>query len=172
MGDKMNLKDITYVVFDLETTGLNPLEGEEIIEIGAVKVKNNQVIDRFDELIKPSKPIPEKISLITNITNEMVQDKDSELNVLNDVLPDAIKLLKSKGRLVVITFHSLEDRIVKKTFKKYSEIDDIVKGMPNIPEAYKPMIKLINNKAIIASKEEIEENSRSKSAKLRIIERL
>lgn len=97
---------------------------------------------------------------------------NSELNVLNDVLPDAIKLLKSKGRLVVITFHSLEDRIVKKTFKKYSEIDDIVKGMPNIPEAYKPMIKLINNKAIIASKEEIEENSRSKSAKLRIIERL
>ena len=66
MGDNMNLKDITYVVFDLETTGLNPLEGEEIIEIGAVKVKNNQVIDRFDELIKPSKPIPEKISLITN----------------------------------------------------------------------------------------------------------
>ena len=78
----MNLNDITYVVFDTETTGLNPNDGEELIEIGAIKVKNNQVIDRFDELIKPSKLIPEKISEITSITNEMVKDKDTELNVL------------------------------------------------------------------------------------------
>ena len=78
----MNLKDITYVVFDTETTGLNANDGEELIEIGAVKVKNNQIIDRFDELIKPSKLISSKISEITSITNEMVKDKDTELNVL------------------------------------------------------------------------------------------
>ena len=97
---------------------------------------------------------------------------NSELNVLNSVLPDAINMLKKGGRLCVITFHSLEDRIVKKVFKKYSEIDEIVKGLPVIPDEYKPLIKLVNNKPIIASENEIKENSRSKSAKLRVIERI
>ena len=97
---------------------------------------------------------------------------NSELNVLNNVLPDAISMLKKGGRLCVITFHSLEDRIVKKVFKKYSEIDPMVKGLPVIPEEYKPLIKLVNNKPITASDNEINENSRSKSAKLRIIERI
>ena len=86
MGDKMKLEDITYVVFDTETTGLNPLEGEEMIEIGAVKIKNGIIIDRFDELIKPLKLISEKITSITTITNEMVEDKDDELTVLNRFL--------------------------------------------------------------------------------------
>lgn len=97
---------------------------------------------------------------------------NSELTVLKSVLPDAIELLKTNGRMSVITFHSLEDRIVKQLFKKESEIDDLVKGLPNIPEEYKPKIKLINKKPILPTPEEIKENSRSKSAKLRIIERL
>ena len=97
---------------------------------------------------------------------------NSELTVLKSVLPDAIELLKENGRMSVITFHSLEDRIVKQLFKKESEIDDLVKGLPNIPEEYKPKIKLINKKPILPTPEEIKENSRSKSAKLRIIERL
>lgn len=95
-----------------------------------------------------------------------------ELNVLESVLPDAINILNKKGRICVITFHSLEDRITKKTFKKYSEIDDLVKGLPNIPEEYQPLIKLVNKKPILPSDEEMKENSRSKSAKLRIIERI
>lgn len=97
---------------------------------------------------------------------------NSELTVLKSVLPDAIELLKENGRMSVITFHSLEDRIVKQLFKKESEIDDLVKGLPNIPDEYKPKIKLINKKPILPTPEEIKENSRSKSAKLRIIERL
>lgn len=97
---------------------------------------------------------------------------NQELNVLNDVLPQAIDLLNKGGRLCVITFHSLEDRIVKKVFKKYSDIDSMVKGLPVLPDQYKPKIKLINTKPIVASKDEIDLNSRSKSAKLRIIERI
>lgn len=97
---------------------------------------------------------------------------NKELKVLENVLPDAIKLLNKSGRICVITFHSLEDRIVKQTFKKYSEIPDLVKGLPSIPEEYKPLIKLINKKPILPSEDEINENSRSKSAKLRIIERI
>ena len=97
---------------------------------------------------------------------------NGELTVLKEVLPDAIELLKENGRISVITFHSLEDRIVKQIFKKESEIDDLVKGLPIIPDQYKPKIKLINKKPILPTPEELKENSRSKSAKLRIIERL
>lgn len=97
---------------------------------------------------------------------------NNELNVLESVLPDAIEMLNKGGRISVITFHSLEDRIVKRIFKRFSEIDEMVKGLPNIPEEYQPMIKIINKKPIIASTTELLENSRSKSAKLRVIERV
>ena len=97
---------------------------------------------------------------------------NKELNVLEDVLPKAIKRLKVGGRIGVITFHSLEDRIVKNIFKKYSEVDEFVKGLVEIPEAYKPLIKIVNKKPILPSEEELNENSRSRSAKLRIIERI
>jgi len=97
---------------------------------------------------------------------------NGELTVLNEVLPDAIDLLNIGGRISVITFHSLEDRIVKQIFKKESEVDDLVKGLPEIPKEFEPKIKLINKKPILPSEEEIKENSRSKSAKLRIIERV
>ena len=99
---------------------------------------------------------------------------NKELDVLEKVLPDAIDLLNKKGRMCVITFHSLEDRIVKKIFKKYSDINSLYKGLPEkeIPDKYKPKIKIINHKVIIASEKELKENSRSHSAKLRIIERI
>ena len=97
---------------------------------------------------------------------------NDELKVLEKVLPDAINLLNKGGRISVITFHSLEDRIVKQIFKENSETDPIFKGMPDIPQAYKPKIKLINKKPILPSDEELKNNTRSKSAKLRIIERI
>lgn len=97
---------------------------------------------------------------------------NQELDVLTQVLPDAIDLLKLGGRLSVITFHSLEDRIVKQTFKKYSEIDEFIKGSPFIPDEYKPKIKLVNKKPILPSEEELKENTRSHSAKLRVVERI
>ena len=99
-------------------------------------------------------------------------ETNKELEVLKKVLPDAIEMLNPGGRICVITFHSLEDKIVKTIFKKYSEVDEMVKGLPIIPDEYKPIIKIVNNKPIVASSEELEENSRSHSAKLRIIERI
>lgn len=97
---------------------------------------------------------------------------NNELSVLESVLPEAINLLNKGGRICVITFHSLEDKIVKKTFKKYSEVDEVVKGLPQIPDEYKPLIKIVNKKVILPSQKELEENSRSASAKLRVIERI
>lgn len=76
------LLDETYVVFDLETTGLDPKDGNSIIEIGAVRVKNNKIIDRFEELIDPHMKLSSEIIKITNITDEMLIGKDNEQNVV------------------------------------------------------------------------------------------
>ena len=105
-----------------------------------------------------------------NIFQAIRIEVNNELNVLESVLPDAIDLLNKNGRICVITFHSLEDRIVKKIFKENSEVSEIFRGLPEVPKEYQAKIKLINKKPILASETELLENSRSKSAKLRIIE--
>ena len=97
---------------------------------------------------------------------------NKELSVLKDVLPDVTDILKPQGRMVIITFHSLEDRIVKKYMKEESKVSDLVKGLPEIPAAYQPKLKLITKKPILPSSEELEANSRSKSAKLRVAEKI
>ncbi len=74
------LIDQTYVVFDTETTGFHPGK-DQMIEIGAVKIKNDEIIDRFDELIDPKRPLPQKIIELTCITDEMLQGKASEEEV-------------------------------------------------------------------------------------------
>ena len=74
--------------------------------------------------------------------------------------------------VAVITFHYLEDRLVKNYFKEITKIDDKVRGLPNIPPEYLPDFRLVVNKAIEPSKEELENNPRARSAKLRVIERI
>ncbi len=107
-----------------------------------------------------------------NIFQAIRIEVNEELKDLEMALESAIDLLNSKGRIVVVTFHSLEDRIVKNIFKKYSEVDPVVKGLPVIPDEYLPKLKIISKKPLLPSVEEIQENSRSKSAKLRIAERI
>ena len=97
---------------------------------------------------------------------------NNELGILENSLLDAFELLKPKGRLCVITFHSLEDRIVKNVFKKLSSDDEISKKLPVVPENMKRKANLITKKPIIPTKEELELNKRSISAKLRIIEKI
>lgn len=74
--------DATYCVFDFETTGFNAGGGDQIIEIGAVLIKNGEIIDRFDELINPGKPLPKVITELTGITDKMLDGKDNEENVV------------------------------------------------------------------------------------------
>lgn len=97
---------------------------------------------------------------------------NSELDVISETLEQAIDLLKPTGRISVITFHSLEDKLVKNIFKEYSTPQDLPPGLPIIPVEYQPDIKLINRKPIVASDEELGMNNRSRSAKLRIIEKI
>ncbi|HLQ75332.1 MAG TPA: 16S rRNA (cytosine(1402)-N(4))-methyltransferase RsmH [Alloiococcus sp.] len=96
---------------------------------------------------------------------------NDELGALEDSLKQSIQLLNLHGRISVISFHSLEDRIVKHTFKDYSTPPDLPRNLPVLPDFDLPILKLINNKPISASKEELEENNRSRSAKLRVAEK-
>ncbi|MFC5627425.1 16S rRNA (cytosine(1402)-N(4))-methyltransferase RsmH [Aliibacillus thermotolerans] len=96
---------------------------------------------------------------------------NDELKVLETALTDAIHLLNKKGRIAVITFHSLEDRICKRLFKKKSSNPTLPKGLPVIPEGAEPILKLITKKPITASEEELKRNHRAHSAKLRIAEK-
>lgn len=95
-----------------------------------------------------------------------------ELDVLEPAIKQALSMINIGGRVAVITFHSLEDRIIKQLFKEKCMIDDKVKGLPNIPEEYLPDFKLVVNKAILPSEEELANNNRARSAKLRVIERI
>ena len=97
---------------------------------------------------------------------------NDELGVIEDTLEQAIPLLNLHGRISVITFHSLEDRIVKTIFKEYSTAKDLPPGIPMIPEAFQPELKQIIRKPMTPSEEELTENNRSRSAKLRIVEKI
>lgn len=97
---------------------------------------------------------------------------NSELSILESSLMDAFSLLKPNGRMCVITFHSLEDRIVKNVFKKLCSDDINSKNLPVVPLEMRAKSKLITKKPIIPSGSELELNNRSRSAKLRIIEKL
>ncbi|WP_042456165.1 16S rRNA (cytosine(1402)-N(4))-methyltransferase RsmH [Neobacillus dielmonensis] len=98
---------------------------------------------------------------------------NDELAVFEKSLDQAIQLLKPGGRISVITFHSLEDRICKATFKSASEAAaNLPPGLPMIPDEYKPIIKLVTRKPIVPTEEELEHNNRARSAKLRIAEKI
>ncbi len=97
---------------------------------------------------------------------------NNELGVLESSLEQALDLLTVGGRISVITFQSLEDRLVKTMFKERTTIPDLPAGLPVIPKEAQPDFKLVNKKPIIASDQELATNHRAHSAKLRIIERI
>lgn len=97
---------------------------------------------------------------------------NDELNVLETALYDAVEMLKEGGRLSVITFHSLEDRIVKNIFNKLEKPCTCPPQIPICVCGKEPQLKVLTKKPVIADEEELEINSRSKSAKLRAAERL
>ncbi|MFJ8066210.1 16S rRNA (cytosine(1402)-N(4))-methyltransferase RsmH [Psychrobacillus sp. NPDC096426] len=97
---------------------------------------------------------------------------NDELGAAEDSLEDAIQLINVGGRISVITFHSLEDRLAKTIFKEASSLPDLPPNLPVIPAGMEPMLKLVTRKPILPSAEELEVNNRSRSAKLRIVEKL
>lgn len=142
-----------------------------------VEYRKNKPIETTLELVEVIKSgVPMKYRINKHPARQIFQairiEVNHELDVIEPALSQALELLKVGGRVAVITFHSLEDRLVKNYFKEKTKVDDKVKGMPNIPDEYLPDFKLVINKAIIPSEEEIENNPRARSSKLRVIERI
>ena len=94
---------------------------------------------------------------------------NDELGAVEDSLEQALTLLKPEGRISVITFHSLEDRLVKQLFKEVSQGPEVPRGLPVLPGQMQAPFGLVNRKPIVSSPEELEANNRSRSAKLRIL---
>jgi 16S rRNA (cytosine1402-N4)-methyltransferase len=96
---------------------------------------------------------------------------NDELHAFYDALHQAAEIVAIEGRISVITFHSLEDRLCKQAFKKWSTIPPLPKNIPVIPEGHEAPFKLVTRKPIVPSENELDENRRSRSAKLRIVEK-
>ena len=95
---------------------------------------------------------------------------NDELSAFEDSVEQAIECVKVGGRISVITFHSLEDRLCKQIFQEFEKGPDVPRGLPVIPEAYAPKLKRVNRKPITATDDDLNENNRARSAKLRVAE--
>ena len=142
-----------------------------------VKYRQNKNIETTLELADIiSKSVPMKSKKEHHPARRVFQairiEVNHELDILEDSIRDGLSILNVGGRMCIITFHSLEDRIVKNVFKEVTDIDPKVKGLPDIPESYLPNYRLINKSVIVPNELELEKNNRSRSAKLRIIERI
>ncbi|MBR3661596.1 MAG: 16S rRNA (cytosine(1402)-N(4))-methyltransferase RsmH [Bacilli bacterium] len=141
-----------------------------------VKARKKKAIETTIELadiIKHSMPL--KDTLEKNPSRRTFQairiEVNHELDILDESIRKALSLLNINGRIAVITFHSLEDKIVKKVFREVTSVDKLVRELPEIPLEYQPKFKIVNE-VILPSNEELLENNRSRSAKLRVIERI
>lgn len=141
-----------------------------------VKTRQEQPLETTLQLVEIiSKSVPAKYKREKHPAKKTFQairiEVNKELEILESSLRQALDLLNPHGVLCVITFHSLEDRIVKNIFKELTEINPIVKGLPQIPLEYLPKYKLIV-KALAPSEEEVTLNNRSHSARLRAIKKM
>lgn len=182
--DKDNKVDAYYVVNNYSLTDLNRIfkeygEARFSYQIAKkiVNKREEKPIETTLELVDIIKSaVPEKEKRKKHPAKQIFQairiEVNHELDVIKPALKQALKMLKVGGRVEVITFHSLEDKIVKKYFKEVCAIDDKIKGLPNIATEYLPDFKLVVNKAITPKDKELKENNRARSAKLRIIERI
>ncbi len=140
-----------------------------------VDYRKNKKIETTLELVEIIKSaVPEKYKRETHPAKRCFQairiEVNKELEVFEIALKDAIEILNTNGRICVITFHSLEDKICKEIFKKNSEVNKVFKGLPNIPKEYMPRLKIIGK--YTPTKEELNDNNRSRSSTLRIAEKL
>ncbi len=136
------------------------------------------IVTTFDlvDIIKRSKPLKE-LNKVGHPAKQIFQairiEVNNELNVLKKALEDVINSLNINGRVCVITFHSLEDRIVKNLFKKYSVVEgNRINDFRKANDIEEANFIEVNKKVIVPSEEEIINNPRSKSAKLRILKRV
>ena len=136
----------------------------------ARQIKPIETTTELAEIIKSAKPAKElkkKGHPAKQIFQAIRIEVNDELGAADESIQQAIDMLAVDGRISVITFHSLEDRLTKQLFKEASTVD-VPKGLPFIPDDLKPKLELISRKPILPSAEELEMNNRAHSAKLRV----
>jgi len=141
----------------------------------AKNIVKNRPIETTLELVSViQESVPEKYRRLKHPARKTFQairiEVNHELEVFESSLKQALELLSINGRICVITFHSLEDKICKSIFKSVSDVDGNLKHLPIIPEELKPKFKVI--KVVEPTEAEVNGNSRARSAKLRVIERV
>lgn len=139
----------------------------------ARKIKPVELTTELADLIKsalPQKELKKKGHPAKRIFQAIRIEVNDELGAAEESIEEAIDLLNVSGRISVITFHSLEDRLTKTIFKEYSTVD-VPKGLPMIPKDMEAKLKLVNRKPVLASPEELDFNNRAHSAKLRVAEK-
>lgn len=169
-----------YSKEDLESIFWNYGEekwGMRIAEFIVEKRQEKEIETTFDlvEIIKAA--IPKKVRMegkhpAKRVFQALRIEVNKELDVLETGIYSAVERLKNGGRLSVITFHSLEDRIVKNIYKELSRGCTCPPEFPVCVCNKKEVIKVITRRPIVASQEELERNNRSRSAKLRVCEKL
>lgn len=171
--------DAYYVVNNYELNKLVDIfkrYGEEKYALSIAKgiIKNRPITTTLElaEIIKDNVPFSYKKEKhpARKVFQAIRIEVNDELNVFEKSLRQALDLIKIGGRIEVITFHSLEDKICKKIFDEVSKVDKNLKNLPIIPIEYQPKYKIVGN--IDPSYEELINNNRARSAKLRIIERV
>ncbi|MBE6149273.1 MAG: 16S rRNA (cytosine(1402)-N(4))-methyltransferase RsmH [Firmicutes bacterium] len=177
MNQKQDL-DAHYVVNEYSLEDLIKIfktYGEEKYAVSIAKgiIKNRPINTTLEltEIIKENVPFSYKKDHHPSrkVFQAIRIEVNDELNVFEKSLKDALDLIDINGRIEVITFHSLEDKICKNIFKKVSSVDENLKNLPIIPIEYQPDFQLVAS--IEPSENELENNNRSRSARLRIIER-
>ncbi len=140
-----------------------------------IEYRKNKPIETTLELVEKIKSgVSEQYKRETHPAKRVFQairiEVNKELEVFEKALKDSIDILNVGGRICVITFHSLEDRICKDIFRKNSEVNKVFKGLPTIPYEYLPRLKIISK--TLPSNEEVNLNNRARSATLRIAEKI
>ena len=140
----------------------------------ARELKPIETTTELAEIIKSAKPAKElkkKGHPAKQIFQAIRIEVNDELGAADESIQQAMDMLALEGRISVITFHSLEDRLTKQLFKEASTVE-VPKGLPFIPDELKPKMELVSRKPILPSKEELEANNRSHSAKLRVARKI
>ena len=170
--NEYSAKDLSNIFFKYGEEKFSKQIANKIVEKRAIKP-----IETTLELVDVIKEaMPKKFQIGKHPARKVFQalriEVNDELGVLEEMLDECLGMLKVGGRMSVITFHSLEDRIVKEHFAELSEPKKMPKGLPVMAKDLESDYKLVNKKVIVPSDEEIESNVRARSAKLRIIERI
>lgn len=180
-GKGESARDVVNEYEEKELVRILQLYGEEkfasSIARGIVKAREQKPIETTADLAEIIRThVPERVRNEKNPCRKTFQairiEVNHELDVLETALADGFDLLNKSGRMAIITFHSLEDRIVKNAYKEYCTGCICPPEFPVCICGRKPKAKLVNKKPIIPCDEELSENKRSRSAKLRILEKL